>query len=420
MIIGAFLNLLIFASYYRINDDHEEVIEYSEDFEFRYGFLYKSKNIAITENILLYCTLVEMIFGFLILVNYIIIHIPKLTYYNQKVIINHDNEDNNDKDESKNIDDTYDNNSNYKKITSIILNVCQDTKLIFHLILFIICIVSFLKRNYSILIILLIDVIERSKILMCIVKSIWLPKKQILVTLFLFYLIAYYFSILTYLFIPSQVPSNNCLTFRNCFFTLCDQTIKNSNGIINYLKDEGLYFYKNLWGNPRFYIDNWFAIIDTMLILQILAGIIIDNFISQREENDKKEKDRTNKCFICGLKKTELSKYYNQLGFNEHIKLDHYLWNYVFVIFNIMKKNPRTLIPIDLIIYESYNKKIYSTWIPYKKCILKIEEDLKEEKNKDESEEDELRRLCALPGGARREPRDGGKGEDCGRFAARY
>ena len=389
LIIGAFLNLLIFASYYRTNDEHEEVIEYSEDFEFRYGFLYKSKNIKITENILLYCTLVEMIFGFLILVNYIIIHIPKLTYYNQKVITNVDNEDNNDNDESKNNDNTNDNSSNYKKITSIILNVCLDTKLIFHLILFIICIVSFIKRNYTILIILLIDVIERSKILMCIVKSIWLPKKQILVTLFLFYLIAYYFSILTYLFIPSQVPSNNCITFRNCFFTLCDQTIKNSNGIINYLKEEGLYFYKNLWANPRFYIDNWFAIIDTMLILQILAGIIIDNFISQREENDKKEKDRTNKCFICGLKKTELSKYYNQLGFNEHIKLDHYLWNYVFVIFNIMKKNPRTLIPIDLIIYESYNKKIYSTWIPYKKCILKIEEDLKEEKNKDESEEDE-------------------------------
>ena len=126
-----------------------------------------------------------------------------------------------------------------------------------------------------------------------------------------------------------------------------------------------------------------------MLILQILAGIIIDNFISQREENDKIEKDKENKCFICGLKKAELNIYYNQLGFNEHIKLDHNLWNYVFCIFNIIKKEYRTLISIDLLIYESYKKKSYSSWVPYKVCKLKIEEDLKEEKNKDESDEDD-------------------------------
>ena len=126
-----------------------------------------------------------------------------------------------------------------------------------------------------------------------------------------------------------------------------------------------------------------------MLILQILAGIIIDNFIFQKEVNEKIEKDKKNKCFICGLKKAELEKYYNQLGFNEHIKLDHYLWNYVFAIFNIMKKNHRNLITIDLIIYESYKKKSYFTWVPYKKCKLKNEEDLKEEKNKDEIEKED-------------------------------
>ena len=89
------------------------------------------------------------------------------------------------------------------------------------------------------------------------------------------------------------------------------------------------------------------------------------------------------------FKKTELDKYYNQNGFNEHINLDHNLWNYMFVIFNIMKKNYHDLITIDLMIYESYKKKMYSLWVPYKKCKLQIDEDLKEEKNKEESEDEE-------------------------------
>ena len=374
LIINALLNLLIFASYY---NDIDENLENKQKYKFnyRYGILYQKKYIRITENILFYGTMVEMIIGFLILINYIIIHIPALAYYKKEKEKNNESKKNDEEksnqknetnagnkkigEEKKKEINNIEHEENYtiKRIFNIFLNVCQDQKLIFHLLLFLICFISFSKRNYTYLIILLTDVVERSKVLMCIVKSIWLPKKQILVTLFLFYLIAYYFSILIYLFIPSHVPSFNCRSFSNCFFTLCDQTIKNSNGIINYLTEEGLYIYNSLFSNPRFYIDNWFAIIDTMLILQILAGIIIDNFISQKEDNENIEKDKKNRCFICGLTKDELNKYYTQLGFNEHIKLDHNLWNYVFCIFNIIKKDHRTLIPLDLLIYESYKKK---------------------------------------------------------------
>ena len=402
LILNALLNLLVFSSYFNDIDENSENNQ-KKKFNYRYGILYEKKNIRITENILFYGTMVEMIIGFLILINYIIIHIPALAFYKEEKAKNIESKKSNEekswanaknrksgeekKKEMNNIE--YKENYTIKRIFNIFLNVCQDNKLIFHLLLFLICFYSFSRRNYTYLIILLTDVIERSKVLMCIVKSMWLPKKQILVTLLLFYLVAYYFSILVYLFIPTQVPSFNCRKFSNCFFTLCDQTIKNSNGIINYLSEEGLYIYNSLFSNPRFYIDNWFAIIDTMLILQILAGIIIDNFISQKEDNENIEKDKKNRCFICGLTKDELNKYYTQLGFNEHIKLDHNLWNYVFCIFNIIKKDHRTLIPLDLLIYESYKKKIFSTWIPYKECKKKVEEQEKEEKSQDESDDDD-------------------------------
>jgi hypothetical protein len=72
MIIGILLNILLFASLYRTNDDYEVVEEYSEDFEYDYGFLYKRENINITRNIFFYTTLVESIFAVIILLTYII------------------------------------------------------------------------------------------------------------------------------------------------------------------------------------------------------------------------------------------------------------------------------------------------------------------------------------------------------------
>ena len=368
LLINAILNLLIFASYCR-----------DESGIFVYSFLYEDGNSTKekTKDTLRYITLIETILGLLIFISYIIMHIPNLIYDNH----------------FKNDDNIKTNNNNgiscCKRFISIVMNIINDIKLLFHFFLLIICIVSVTTKEYRILIGLLIDVIERSKILMRIIKSIWLPRKQIIVTLFLLYLVAYYFSIFVYLFIPSHVPTKDCLKFSDCFFTICDQMIKNSNGIINFLGEEGLYHYTSLWRNPRFYIDNLFAIINIMLVLQIFAAIIFDNFTAQREKSDKIEKDKKNKCFICGLTRTELDKYYNQLGYNEHINLDHNLWNYAFLIFNITKKNRRELITIDSMIYDSYTKKAYSTFVPYKICKRKIEENLKEGKNRSDNEDKE-------------------------------
>ena len=257
------------------------------------------------------------------------------------------------------------------------MNIIKDTKLLYHLLLLAVVIVSLGTRKYKILSILLIDIIERSSTLMCIVKSFWIPKKQIIVTLLLFYLVAYYFIILIYLFIPGQLPGKDCLRFSNCYFTLCDQTIKNSNGIINYLTEDGLYTSSSLWGNPRFWIDNWFAIFDFILVIQMFCGIIIDTFLSQREKNKDIEKDKNNKCFICDLDKNELNKYYtSENGYNEHIKLDHYLWNYMFAIFNVTLGDESNYAFLDIAIKEGYETKKYSKWVPYKKCLNQLESEI--------------------------------------------
>ena len=120
----------------------------------------------------------------------------------------------------------------------------------------------------------------------------------------------------------------------------------------------------------------------------MFCGIIIDTFLSQRENNKEIEEDKNNVCFICGLKKAELNKYYSnsEKGFDEHIKLDHYLWNYMFAIFNVTVGDESTLLFLDDIIKDGYKNKIYSTWVPYKKCLKKLESHLNIKENEENNE----------------------------------
>ena len=390
LVIAVIINLLIFMSFYRITDDEREVTSKDYDLQFDYGFLYEKKNIPATKRAFMALTIIELILSILILLNYFILRFSYLIYY--KANSNYEEDKKKDKNEIQQISRNKDILKKLiEKFRTFIWNLITDIKLLYHLFLLIIIILTLAwDQRYKILSILLLDIIERSNTLMCIVKSFWLPKKQIIVTLVLFYLIAYYFIILVYLFIPDEVPKEDCLKFSDCYFTLCDQAIKNSNGIINYLLEEGLYISDSLWSNPRFWIDNWFAILDIMLVYQMFCGIIIDTYLSQRETIRDIDKDKNNICFICGLNKNELNKYYSsEFGFNEHIKLDHYLWNYMFAVFNVTSAKDENLIFLDRAIKKGYETNVYSSWVPYKKCLNQIEKESNQKENNEEDEDKE-------------------------------
>ena len=408
MIIGALLNILLFASLYRTNDDYTKVEKYSSDFKYDYGFLYKHKNITITRNIFFSMTFIECIIAFLILVTYItnrwsnyfyyeISDSEKEEFYKNEEEINYYYSENKDIFSLDDYEKMRKNIKIFPRVFSFLVNFIKDAKLFYHLIILADCVIALISQNYRFLVLLLVEIIIHSDTLIYIVKSFWLPKKQLITTLILFYLIAYYFIIFVYLFIPHHLPTRDCFRFSDCFFTLCDQTIKNSNGIINYLIEDGLYITKTLYQNPRFWIDNFFAIIDLMLVLQMVCGIITDSYISQRKEKNKFLKNKNNICFICGLGKPELIKYYaHEQGFDEHIKLDHYLWNYMFLIFNVSKKSFGELINLDKDILDNYRKGSYSNFVPYKNCWKKIEaeekniiEESEDKKNKDDIKNNE-------------------------------
>lgn len=80
----------------------------------------------------------------------------------------------------------------------------------------------------------------------------------------------------------------------------------------------------------RFIYDQIFKFILVILIMNMVAGIIIDTFGALKDEQMEKESNLQDNCFICSIDREKLDKAYDtQNGFLQHIKKDHYLWNYV-------------------------------------------------------------------------------------------
>jgi len=136
----------------------------------------------------------------------------------------------------------------------------------------------------------------------------------------------------------SQDGSMICDTVKNCFAIIIDKCFKYDGGIggylasINELSDEN-------WSEKvpieykRIAFDNFFYIFLLIVMINIVSGIIIDTFATERLFEKKIDDDTQNICFICGYTREELDMVSDKPdGFLHHIKNEHYQWNYLFYI----------------------------------------------------------------------------------------
>ena len=63
---------------------------------------------------------------------------------------------------------------------------------------------------------------------------------------------------------------------------------------------------------------------------------MIDTFAELRDARQKIEDDKKNNCYICGIDRVTLEK--NQIKLYDHIKENHYLWDYVFYLYCLKAK----------------------------------------------------------------------------------
>ncbi len=241
---------------------------------------------------------------------------------------------------------------------------------------------------------LLLEVVQRLKTLRNVLMAIKNPYKELILTFILWIIVVYYFAIFGYSFFTKYFPEkNDCNTMYRCFATLFYQNNKMDNGIGGYLNTKYVETKKKNPFNERFWYDELFNLILKILIVQMVSGIIIDNFAVLREQEMEMISDMKNICTICSLKREEIVKIYNKYGknYNDHIKSDHKIFNYIFYIIYLYKKDNTEFTGMESYVNDLVFIQKDITWFPNHQLYIAKPGELQmnESDNEEEEEEDD-------------------------------
>ncbi|KAJ4927276.1 hypothetical protein JOQ06_015010, partial [Pogonophryne albipinna] len=270
------------------------------------------------------------------------------------------------------------------------LAMVMDVEFLYHLLYLIICSLGVFVHVffYSLL---LFDLVYREETLLNVIKSVTRNGRSILLTAVLALILVYLFSIVGYIFfkddfilnvdrIPNKTlehgasmvgeffsggvcrkengencsteavraatvaiqPSavviedkeRSCDSLLMCIVTVLSHGLRSGGGVGDVLrkpsKEEPLFA-------ARVIYDMLFFFMVIIIVLNLIFGVIIDTFADLRSEKQKKEEILKTTCFICGL---ERDKFDNKtVTFEEHIKVEHNMWHYLFFIVLVKVKD---------------------------------------------------------------------------------
>jgi len=108
-------------------------------------------------------------------------------------------------------------------------------------------------------------------------------------------------------------------------------------------------------------LDIVFHILVNLILGNIFFGVIVDTFNDMRDQKDIKAADVKNKCYMCNIDRFDNLCHGN---FEKHRRYKHGIFNYVYFIPNLLKKNPQIYSRAELFAWQQFNMKKLD-WLPY-------------------------------------------------------
>uniref|UniRef100_UPI00398F64F4 inositol 1,4,5-trisphosphate-gated calcium channel ITPR2 isoform X2 n=1 Tax=Pristiophorus japonicus TaxID=55135 RepID=UPI00398F64F4 len=308
--------------------------------------------------------------------------------------------------------------------------VVMDVEFLYHVTYVVVCMLGLFAHEffYSFL---LFDLVYREETLLNVIKSVTRNGRSIILTAVLALILVYLFSIVGFLFLqddfimevdrleknktPLSVhesaygsplnnkekvcrencsiasiaaaedqddarPEQTCDTLLMCIVTVLNQGLRNGGGVGDVLrkpsKNEPLFV-------ARVVYDLLFFFVVIIIVLNLIFGVIIDTFADLRSEKQKKEEILKTTCFICGL---ERDKFDNKtVSFEEHIKVEHNMWHYLYFIVLIKVKDPTEYTGPESYVAQMIAEKNLD-WFPRMRAISLVS-------NEGDSEQNEIRSL---------------------------
>lgn len=186
-------------------------------------------------------------------------------------------------------------------------------------------------------------------ILKTLIKSFYMSRSTILISIIFYFYLTYLFSIFIFRYYYEDVKVKEmCDSLYKCFFNLMNIGTKVDDPWLN--QKEELY-------TTRLLFDNLYIYIVVLIWLVVFPSLIIDSFKLMSYEYQKKLDDIQNVCLICGVNRRDVYKD----NFEDHINEKHNYWLYIYYIIYILDLKERNI--IENIIYDKIMMSEID-WIP--------------------------------------------------------
>merc|ERR1719219_1374070 len=173
----------------------------------------------------------------------------------------------------------------------------------------------------------------------------------------------------------SSRKERSCDSLFMCIVTTLNQGLRNGGGIGDVLrspsKSEALF-------PARVIYDMLFFFIVIIIVLNLIFGVIIDTFADLRADKQQKEETLKNSCFICGLERKSFDN--KNVTFEEHTRMEHNMWHYLYFIVLIKVKDPTEFTGPESYVHEMVKEKCLE-WFPRLRAISLAVEEVEGETN---------------------------------------
>ena len=243
--------------------------------------------------------------------------------------------------------------------------------------------------------IVLLEFVNRIQLMQTILKAMYKPAKDILITLLMFIILEYFFSFFAVSYYTTHFPNEtDTSTFLKTFMRMMDQTFKQDGGIGTYLQkslDKDFVAYSvPAYFNSRFFFDLLFFLIILLLIFQMFLSIIIDYFNETRENSETIESNLESQCIVCGIDREKIEKINSndKNAFEKHITYNHNVFNYIYYLMYLQSSSNKDVI-IDNSVWDLHLVKNLS-YLPKNICFKQLEKKCwKKKLNQNKNEEEE-------------------------------
>lgn len=181
--------------------------------------------------------------------------------------------------------------------------------------------------------ILLLDVIVKNTTTQNVLNAVILPRKQLAMALLLGLFVMYIYAFYIFLFFRADTTyDGDCDTLFGCFKLVFVYGLRSGGGISDLMH--------HTVSSPYVFTYFSFYLCVTIVLLNIIFGIIIDTFGELRDKKTERLLDTAGICFICGIDSQTLDRASKEPeGFKLHITHDHSMWNYLYFIFFLWEQD---------------------------------------------------------------------------------